>query len=152
QGPCPLRSLSMAGCILAGLLMIGCVPTSPAEWIENGFKVGPKYHRPASPGAPEWNEDPDARIPGHPLQRGDWWNVFQDPILTSLIYTAYQENLTLRAVGTRVLQARAQQAIAVGNFFPQTQQAIGQYSRVNLSRNAPNNPTSLGPLLQTVTN
>src|SRR5262249_47835052 len=33
-----------------------------------------------------------------------------------------------RAAGTRVLQARAQQTIAVGNVFPQTQQVLGVYS------------------------
>ena len=34
-----------------------------------------------------------------------------------------------------MLQARAGQAIAVGNMFPQQQQAIATYSRVDLSRN-----------------
>src|SRR5262249_8294886 len=115
-------------------------------------KVGPNYHRPPAPVAPEWIEAQDTRVQGHQLPNGEWWNVFQDPILNSLIYTAYQQNLSLRVLGTRVLEARAQQAIAVGNIFPQTQQATGSYSRVQLSRNAPNNPTSLGPFLQTVTN
>src|SRR5262249_9795302 len=152
RGPWRLRSLSIAALQVAGLLTIGCIPTGPAEWIQNGFKVGPNYHRPPAPVAPEWIEAQEARVQGNHLRDGEWWNVFQDPILNSLIYTAYQQNLTLRAVGTRVLEARAQQAIAVGNFFPQTQQAFGQYSRVNLSRNAPNNPTSQGPLLQAITN
>ena len=71
----------------------------------------------------------------------DWWGVFNDPTLNSLIHTAYQQNLTLRVVGTRVLQARAQQAIAAGNLFPQTQQATGSYSRVGLSHNTANNPS-----------
>ena len=45
------------------------------------------------------------------------------------------------------LEARAQQAIAVGNFFPQTQQATGGYSRVGLSRTAANNPSFLGDFI-----
>src|SRR5262249_43614099 len=147
-----LSSLSTAGGVVAVLLASGCVATDPLTWIENGFKVGPNYHRPPAPVAPEWIEATDTRVQGHQLPNGEWWNVFQDPILNSLINTAYQQNLSLRVLGTRVLEARAQQAIAVGNIFPQTQQATGQYSRVNLSRNAPNNPTSLGPFLQTVTN
>ncbi|HKB41664.1 MAG TPA: efflux transporter outer membrane subunit [Gemmataceae bacterium] len=147
-----LRSLAMAGGVVAVFLASGCVATGPLTWIENGFKVGPNYHRPPAPVAPEWIEAQDTRVQGHQLPNGEWWNVFQDPILNSLINTAYQQNLSLRVLGTRVLEARAQQAIAVGNIFPQTQQATGQYSRVNLSRNAPNNPTSLGPFLQTVTN
>jgi NodT family efflux transporter outer membrane factor (OMF) lipoprotein len=120
------------------------------EWVRNGFKVGPNYCRPPAPVAEEWIEAKDPKVQNRQLP--DWWNVFQDPTLNSLLGTAYAQNLTLREAGTRVLQARAQQAIAVGNIFPQTQQAFGQYSRVNLSPNAPNNPASLVPLLQTITN
>src|SRR5262249_15321898 len=43
-------------------------------------------------------------------------------------------NVNLRAAGTRVLQARAQQAIAVGNIFPQSQQLIGLYPYGNIGR------------------
>jgi NodT family efflux transporter outer membrane factor (OMF) lipoprotein len=138
--------------VLAALLTAGCLPTRPGEWFHNGFKVGPNYERPPAPVPPEWIEGQDARVRGHELRDGDWWNVFQDPVLDSLIHTAYQQNLTLRAVGMRVLEARAQQAIAVGNFFPQTQLARGEYSRVNLSKNAPNNPTTVFPLLRGITN
>src|SRR5438445_743644 len=80
------------------------------------------------------------------LQYADWWRVFQDPRLNSLINTAYEQNLSLRIAGTRVLQARAQQAIAAGNIFPQTQQANGQYSRVALSHNTFNNPSAFTAL------
>jgi NodT family efflux transporter outer membrane factor (OMF) lipoprotein len=73
--------------------------------------------------------------------------VFEDPSLTSLIDTAFGQNLNLRSVGTRVLQARAQQAIAVGNIFPQTQQAGVAYSHNGLSRNAANNVTALSPVI-----
>src|SRR5712691_3640591 len=138
RGAWQRRSLSMAALQVAGLLTIGCIPTSPGAWIENGFKVGPNYHRPPAPVAPEWIEAQDARVQGQDPRDGDWWNVFQDPTLNSLIAAAYQQNLTLLVVGTRVLEARAQQAIAVGNFFPQQQQATGQYSRVGLSRNVAN--------------
>src|SRR5262249_52335626 len=43
------------------------------------------------------------------------------------------ENLSLRQAGVRVLQARAQLGIALGEFFPQTQQTIGsiQYKRTS---------------------
>src|SRR5262249_45206412 len=47
---------------------------------------------------------------------------------------AYQQNPSLRSVGVRVLQARAQQAIAVGNIFPQSQQLLGLYPYGNLAR------------------
>ena len=142
RSPGLLRSLSTAGCAVAVLLVGGCVATDPMTWIQNGFKVGPNYGRPPAPIAPEWIEANDARVQGRQLRDGDWWNVFGDSTLNSLIHTAYQQNPNLRAVGTRVLQARAQQAIAAGNLFPQTQEATGSCSRVNLSRNAFNNPSA----------
>ncbi len=140
RGPGLLRSLSAAGCVVAVLLISGCVATGPLEWIHNGFKVGPNYGRPPAPVAPEWIEQNDARVQGRQLRDTDWWKVFQDSTLDSLVQTAYQQNPNLRSVGTRVLQARAQQAIA-GGIFPQTQEATGSYSRVGLSRTAANNPS-----------
>src|SRR5260370_22739568 len=140
-----VRKLLLGGVAGALLLNGGCVTTGPLDYIRNGFKVGPNYSRPPAPVAPEWIEAKDPNVQNRHLQ--DWWGVFNDPKLNSLIDTAYDQNLTLRIVGTRVLQARAQQAIAAGNLFPQTQQATGQYSRVNLSKNEANNPTAFSALL-----
>src|SRR5207249_4286540 len=98
------------------------------------------YCKPPAPVAHEWIEAQDPRTQGPPPRDGAWWDVFQDPLLNALIDRACRQNPSLRAVGIRVLQARAQQAIAAGNIFPQTQQATGQYSRVNLSHNTFNNP------------
>src|SRR5262249_37738438 len=128
------RLLLLAGLIGATLLNSGCVMTGPLDWIHNGFKVGPNYCRPPAPVAPEWIEAKDPRVQG-PRRDGDWWAVFQDPILNCLIGRAYQQNTNLRAVGTRVFQARAQQAIAVGNIFPQTQQVEGLYNHGQFAGN-----------------
>jgi NodT family efflux transporter outer membrane factor (OMF) lipoprotein len=111
--------------------------------VHNGFKVGPNYCRPPAPAAPEWIQSNDSRVQGRRLAYLDWWNVFQDPVLDSLINAASNQNLNLRVLGTRVLQARAQQAIAVGNLFPQTQQAEGSYSRNAVSKNIANNPAAI---------
>src|SRR5262249_27093165 len=130
RGP-GLRRLATAAVVAAVSLASGCVTTGPGDWVRNGFKVGPNYCRPPPPVAEEWIGAGDPKVQNRHLQ--DWWTVFQDAKLNALIDTAAGQNLNLRAVGTRVLQARAQQAIAVGNLFPQTQQAIGEYSRVALS-------------------
>ena len=42
-----------------------------------------------------------------------------------------------------ILEARAQRGIAVGNLFPQSQQAYGDYTRTNVSKNTPNATPSL---------
>jgi NodT family efflux transporter outer membrane factor (OMF) lipoprotein len=119
-----LGAAALAGAVLANG---GCVTTGFLDYVENGFKVGPNYCRPPAPVAPEWIEAKDPRTQGPPPRDGDWWEVFQDPLLNSLIGRAYQQNPSLRSVGTRVLQARALQAIAVGDVFPQVQNLTGLY-------------------------
>src|SRR5207253_1237342 len=111
------------------------------------FTVGSSYGRRPAPVAEQWIEAGDPNVQSRHLQYADWWRVFQDPRLNSLINTAYEQNLSLRIAGTRVLQARAQQAIAAGNIFPQTQQANGQYSRVALSHNTFNNPSAIASVV-----
>ncbi len=137
----------MAGCVIAASLISGCVTTGPLEWIHNGFKVGPNYCRPPAPVAEEWIEAQNPKLHNGHLQ--DWWKVFNDRKLNSLIDTAYEQNLTLRIVARRVLQGRAQQAIAAGNIFPQTQQATGDYGRFNLSHTTFNNPSAFSILSPT---
>lgn len=125
----PCLSQKLAAAVLAGAILFagGCVATGPLRWIHNGLKVGPNHGKPPAPLAHAWIEADDPRIQGPPPRDGNWWEVFQDPILTKLIYQAYQQNPDLLAVGTRVLQARGQQAIAVGKLLPQNQQVLGLY-------------------------
>jgi NodT family efflux transporter outer membrane factor (OMF) lipoprotein len=123
----------------------GCVLTTPSEYVRNGFKLGPEYRRPPAPVADDWIQSGDSHVQKRHLQ--DWWRVFQDPSLNSLVETAYRQNLNLRVLGTRVLEARAQQAIALGSIFPQTQEMTGSYSRIALSKNTTNNPAAIGGTL-----
>jgi NodT family efflux transporter outer membrane factor (OMF) lipoprotein len=113
------------------LLHSGCVATGPWEYIHNGFKVGPNYCKPPAPVAEEWIQSKDPKVQNRHLQ--DWWTVFQDATLNSLVNAAYEQNLNLRVLGTRVLQARAQQAITAGNIFPQGQQLTGIYPNGTLN-------------------
>src|SRR6202042_988771 len=48
-----------------------------------------------------------------------------DRTLDRLIHLAYEQNLTLMAAGTRVLEARAMLGVAMGELYPQTQQLGG---------------------------
>lgn len=67
----------------------------------------------------------------------DWWKSFNDPVLNHLIDTAYAQNLTLLSAGTRVLEARAALGIAVGEFYPQSQEAVGGIGYTGQSRTDP---------------
>lgn len=88
-------------------------------------KVGPDFVRPKTTVSPEWLEARDKRVKTEAPQYRAWWHVFNDPLLDRIIERAYRENLSLQVAGVRVLEARAQLGIAVGNFYPQTQQASG---------------------------
>jgi NodT family efflux transporter outer membrane factor (OMF) lipoprotein len=98
-----------------------------------GCMVGPNYQRPKVSVSPSWGETGDQRVRTESTTYRDWWSAFKDPALDRLIARAYRDNLTLQQAGVRVLQARAQLGIAVGEIFPQTQQAIGsvQYNRTS---------------------
>jgi NodT family efflux transporter outer membrane factor (OMF) lipoprotein len=124
--------------VLAG----GCTPFT--EYVHNGFKVGPNYRKPPAPVAREWIDAADKRVRSESDDLSKWWTVFNDPVLGDLICFAYRQNLSLRAAGARVLQARAQLAIDAGNLFPQTQKMTGDYTRNALSREVANSFLDVG--------
>jgi NodT family efflux transporter outer membrane factor (OMF) lipoprotein len=105
----------------------GC--TRLRDYVGNGFKVGPNYVTPPAPVAEHWIDADDVRLRSETADLSTWWAVFNDPALNNLMVDAYQQNLTLREAGYRVLAARAQYGIAVGTFFPQQQNTSGGYQR-----------------------
>jgi NodT family efflux transporter outer membrane factor (OMF) lipoprotein len=62
----------------------------------------------------------------------DWWGLFNDPVLSRLVEIAYAQNLTLRGAGVRVLEARAQLGIAIGELYPQQQQFTSRVSYLRI--------------------
>jgi NodT family efflux transporter outer membrane factor (OMF) lipoprotein len=113
----------------------GC--TSWREYVQNGFKVGPNYCKPAAPVADDWIEAKSPEVSTSPAEDAAWWQNLHDPALDSLMHLAYQQNLNVRTAGARILEARAQRNIAAGSLFPQTQNINGGYTRTNLSQNSP---------------
>jgi NodT family efflux transporter outer membrane factor (OMF) lipoprotein len=105
------------------------------QWVENGFKLGPNYKPVDAAVAENWIDDDDPRVLAEPPMYEDWWSVFNDPQLNEMIEEARQQNLTLRQAGLRVLAARAQRNITIGNLFPQTQQGFGSFSHSRASAN-----------------
>jgi NodT family efflux transporter outer membrane factor (OMF) lipoprotein len=103
-----------------------------------GCAVGPDYIRPQAPDMTEWIEKEDPKIKSEPADLAAWWKQFNDPVLDTLIETAYRQNLTLRIAGIRILEARAELGIAVGNRYPQLQQLRGDYTGYGLSENTAN--------------
>ena len=117
--PIAARRLLLAGCLL---LATGCM-------------IGPNYTRPTTPIARQLVEAPTTQVSTESSVQAQWWKTFNDPVLDKLVERAYGQNLTLQVAGLRVLEARAQRGIAVGQFFPQVQQVNGSFSHIGQSNN-----------------
>ena len=118
---CRFASIPAWSALLAALSGAGC-------------KVGPDYERPEADVNAAWLDDARGTAEegaAAPL----WWESFKDPTLDALIQAARCSNLTLRVAGLRVIEARAQRGIAVGEFFPQLQQAFGTLSANRVGSN-----------------
>jgi NodT family efflux transporter outer membrane factor (OMF) lipoprotein len=104
--------------------------------------VGPDYVRPPAPTTANWMETNEPAVKHEPAEVSTWWTVFNDPVLNTLVETAYRQNPSLRTAGVRVLEAQARRGIAIGQLFPQQQEAFGDATTNELSehranRNAP---------------
>jgi NodT family efflux transporter outer membrane factor (OMF) lipoprotein len=123
------RKIGFQSSLFIALAMWCCGCTSLKEYVHNGFKVGPNYHTPEAAVASNWIDASDKRVRTESDDLSRWWTVFNDPILNDLVCDAYHQNLTLREAGFRVLQARAQLGIAIGEIFPQSQALSGDFLR-----------------------
>jgi len=120
--------------VAAGMLTApGC--TSWGDYWRNNMKVGPTYQRPIAPVEPEWIDADDPQVRSECEVESQWWRQFNDPVLDQLVLQAYEQNLSLREAGFRVLASRAAYNITVGGFMPQAQGAIAEYARWQLSNN-----------------
>ena len=102
-----------------------------------GCMVGPDYQSPPAPVAVKFLEAKQPSVNTRRQEYETWWRVFDDPTLDRLIAIAYNQNLTLVAAGTRVLQARAELGVAIGDFYPQSQQATSSIIYVRPSHADP---------------
>jgi NodT family efflux transporter outer membrane factor (OMF) lipoprotein len=99
----------------------------------SGCLVGPDFSTPTAPVADKWLESGNTSVDTRNQEYRDWWSVFRDPVLNRLIEIAYNQNLTLVSAGTRVLEARAQLGVAIGEFYPQLQQGTGSVTYIRPS-------------------
>lgn len=92
--------------------------------------VGPDYQSPEVGLEDAWLNIEDPQISGDVQDDPQWWtSAFNDAELDRLIELAFSQNLSVRSAGLRVLQSQQQLAIAIGNQYPQQQQASGSMSR-----------------------
>ncbi len=116
-------------CLLRVFLLVALAVVLPF-----GCMVGPDYTEPDAKTNDTWLAQDERAETGVP-QNDRWWELFNDPKLTKLVEQAQNQNLSLRVAGLRVIQARAARGIAVGEFFPQTQEVGGSINQNQVSSN-----------------
>jgi multidrug efflux system outer membrane protein len=98
--------------------------------------VGPNYQPPVpaqfAPAGWHWK----LAEPGDAVPKGDWWNVFHDPVLAGLESNALAGNQNLRAAVARVDQARAAARLTRSQFFPELS-LDPSFTRQRVSGNEP---------------
>ncbi|GAB4229285.1 MAG: efflux transporter outer membrane subunit [Chlamydiales bacterium] len=112
--------------ILLLLILTGCM------------RVGPDFHSPTTLVQNAWTESTPRIAIGLDSEQGAWWCHYQDETLNGLINCVLKDNYSLEATAYRVVAARANLGFAIGEYFPQTQQAEGASVRTQISANAPN--------------
>ncbi|HZR17686.1 MAG TPA: efflux transporter outer membrane subunit [Verrucomicrobiae bacterium] len=103
----------------------------------SGCAVGENYDSPQVSVPAAYPQTPSALSNGTPQDLSQWWLVFHDPQLDSLIKQATQANFDLRLAQARVREARAQAGVARSTLWP-TANTTGEYSRQRLSEHSPN--------------
>ena len=112
--------------------VLGAITAAVLVMALGGCMVGPDYKRPPAEVNDSWLES-SPTISDEPAEIREWWTSFNDPVMTALVNKAYEQNLTLRAAGLRVIQARAARGISVGEFFPQEQRISADYEQISRS-------------------
>src|SRR5260370_13546581 len=94
--------------------------------------MGPKYKRPAVNVPQKYRRpEPQQATQASSLGNEQWWQLYQDPVLTQLIHTAIAQNYDVRIAAARVLEAQAQVGITRSNQFPSANVGADIYSQQN---------------------
>ena len=64
-----------------------------------------------------------------------WWKIFRDPTLNTLVQKTYAQNLDLKAAGLRIVQSRTVLGISEGLQYPQVQNLSGNVAGVRQNNN-----------------
>jgi outer membrane protein, multidrug efflux system len=113
------KAALLAGIVTALGLMTGCL-------------MGPKYQRPAVNVPQEYRAPaPQQAAQASSLGNEQWWQVYQDPVLTQLIHSAIAQNYDVRIAAARVLEAQAQVGITRANQLPSASVGANVFSEQN---------------------
>jgi multidrug efflux system outer membrane protein len=113
-----MKKLSLLGIVAVLALLAGCM-------------MGPKYKRPAANVPPSYRAATPDQTAASSFGNEQWWQVYQDPVLTQLIHTAIAQNYDVRIAAARVLEAQAQVGITRANQLPSANVGADVFSQQN---------------------
>ena len=95
-------------------------PALAASLALSACAVGPDYHRPEATAPPAFKEAQGwtPAVPADGVDRGDWWNLFGDPVLDGLEKRVEVNNQNLKAAEAAYREARAVVAEDRATLFP----------------------------------
>jgi multidrug efflux system outer membrane protein len=100
--------------------------------VQAGCMMGPKYKRPNVDVPQEYRAPaPEQASQAASLGNEQWWQLYQDPVLTQLIHTAIAQNYDVRIAVARVLEAQAQVGITRANQLPSANVGANVFSEQN---------------------
>src|SRR5439155_734963 len=88
-----------------------------------GCAIGPNYQRPAVAEPQTFRGQATAEAAS--LADAPWWEVFQDPILKTLIQEALRNNYDVRIAAARVQEARANFRVSRSDLYPSLDYSAG---------------------------
>ena len=102
-----MKSHHLAASVAMSLLVTGCA-------------VSPEYARPVTPEVSTYKEAGDwvRAVPADALERGPWWQLFNDPVLNELAARVEVSNQNVAAAVAAYAQARALVAEQRAGLFP----------------------------------
>jgi NodT family efflux transporter outer membrane factor (OMF) lipoprotein len=125
----------------------GIVPSRRARWlcaaaglaVTSSCAVGPDYHRPKLDPAHDYKEAGDWKPsePNDALNRGPWWEIFNDDALNQLEVKIDISNENVKAAAAAFDQARALVAQARAGFWPTVSASVSR------QRGAAGTPTTI---------
>lgn len=127
--------LSFVVAFLVALPICGC--SQFREWEDNDYRVGPNHRTPAASISEQWADlnSPGVISDANAVDDGMWWKTFNDPEISRLVDFANSNNLPMKAAVLRVCEQQYQRSIAIGNLYPQGQEAFTEYQRNQFSDN-----------------
>ena len=109
-----------------------------------GCSVGPKYSKPTTQIPPAYKENANWKTaqPNDQAQKGNWWEIFQDPQLNALEEKVNVSNQSLRAALDRFQEARDALRETRSSLFPLVTASVSPTQNRQSANRALRGPTS----------